>query len=95
MIYVAKIEIRIGTILTMPLPNRLTATTIAIVMTASTQLVEALVMAELDRIRPMRMMIGPVTTGGNSFMIFFAPKIWNRAARITYTMPAHTTPPVA
>ena len=79
----------------MPLPNRLTEMTIAMVMIARIQLFCALSIAELERMRPMRMMIGPVTTGGKSFMIFFAPKIWNSAASTTYTRPAHTTPPVA
>ena len=36
----------------------------AMATTATSQLVEQLVMAELARIKPMEMTMGPVTTGG-------------------------------
>lgn len=53
-------------ILTMPLPQMLATTMMAMATRASHQQVEALAMAEPDRFRPMRMMMGPVTMGGRS-----------------------------
>ena len=41
------------------------------------------------------MIIGPVTTGGKSFMMRFAPKTKNKRAKTTYVKPAATIPPVA
>ena len=37
-------------------------------------------MAEPERVRPMAMMIGPVTMGGKNRITFFAPKAANRPA---------------
>ena len=67
----------------MPLPNRLTQITIAIAMIARIQFADAELTAVPARMRPIRMMTGPVTTGGNSFMTFLAPKMANRIARTT------------
>ena len=51
-------------ILTMPLPQMLATTMMAIATRASHQQVEALLMAEPERLRPIMMIIGPVTMGG-------------------------------
>ena len=79
-------------ILIMPLPQMLAATMIAIATMAIHQLPVQLSMAEEDRVRPMAMMMGPVTMGGKKRMTFFAPKTLNRPARMTYTRPAQATP---
>ena len=80
-------------IFTMPLPQMLAATMMAIATMASHQQVEALDTAEGARFRPMRMMMGPVTTGGRKRMTFFTPTALMTAARITYRRPATTMPP--
>ena len=54
-------------ILVMPLPQMLKQMTMTIAETAINQLAEQLVIAELERIRPMEMMMGPVTIGGKKF----------------------------
>ena len=56
---------------------------IAIATTASHQQVEALVTAEGARFKPMRMMMGPVTTGGRNRITFFTPTSLMTAARTT------------
>ena len=51
-------------ILAMPLPHILKPMTMRIATMAMSQLARQLVMAEEDSVRPMAMMIGPVTIGG-------------------------------
>ena len=68
---------RIGMILTMPLPQMLQATMMAMATMATHQLLEQLLMAEEDRFRPMAMMMGPVTIGGKKRMTLLAPKALN------------------
>ena len=51
-------------IFTMPLPQMLQQTTIRMATRATHQLAEQLVTAEPERVRPMQMMMGPVTMGG-------------------------------
>lgn len=75
-------------ILVMPLPQMLKQTTMTIAETAISQLAEQLVIAELERIRPMEMMMGPVTIGGKKRMTLLTPKALNSADRITYISPA-------
>ena len=53
--------IKIGIILNIPLPQILKITTTASATKARTQLVEALLTAEGARLRPIQIMIGPVT----------------------------------
>ena len=53
-------------ILVMPLPHILQAMTTTIATTATSQLASQLLIAEEERIRPMAMMMGPVTMGGRS-----------------------------
>ena len=62
-----------GIIFTMPLPQMLAATMTAMDRMASHQLVEALLMALGARDRPMRMMMGPVTTGGRKRITLWTP----------------------
>ena len=47
--------------------------TTTIATRATSQFVVQLLMAEGARLRPMAMMIGPVTTGGKNFMTFLLP----------------------
>ena len=63
--------IRIGIILNMPLPQILKTTMVASAIKASSQFVEALLTAEPARLRPIQMIIGPVTTGGRKRITFF------------------------
>ena len=64
---------RIGRIFTIPFPQMLHTTIRANATNASSQFSEQFVMADGARIRPIAMMIGPVTTGGKKRMIFFTP----------------------
>ncbi len=57
----------------MPLPQMLQITTVASATIASSQLLWQLLMALGARIRPMAMMMGPVTTGGKNFIILRMP----------------------
>ena len=66
-----------------------------IVVAGLLYVVLALLMAEGARIRPMEMMMGPVTTGGKNRITLFTPKRWMSPATATYTRPAATTPPQA
>ena len=81
-----------GTILSMPLPQMLQMMTTTMATRAIHQLVEQLLMAEGARIRPMAMMMGPVTTGGKKRITFFEPKALQISARIRYSRPAQATP---
>ena len=58
----------------MPLPQMLQMMTVASATKASSQLLWQLLMALGARIRPMAMMMGPVTTGGKNFIIRRMPK---------------------
>ncbi len=66
----------------MPLPQMLQTMTTAIATRAIHQLVEQLLMADGARIRPMAMMMGPVTTGGKKRMTFLEPKALQIAERM-------------
>ena len=66
---------RMGRILTMPLPQMLHTITVPSATKASSQLDWQLVIAEGARIRPMEIMMGPVTTGGKNFMMRRMPKV--------------------
>ena len=79
-------------IFAMPLPHILKPMTIAIATMATSQLAEQLVMAEEESVRPMAMMIGPVTIGGKKRMTFFTPKALKSVERTTYMRPAAATP---
>ena len=70
-------------ILTISFPQMLAATMTAMDRRASHQQEEALLTALGARLRPMRMMMGPVTTGGRKRMTFFTPTSLMTAARIT------------
>ena len=77
-------------ILNIPLPQMLKMMMTASATTAMSQLVEALEMAELDRVRPMQMMMGPVTTGGRKRMTRLTPTILMTSASTRYRRPAMT-----
>ena len=80
--YETMIPMRIGTILDIPLPQILNTTTVTRAMIATGQLVAQLLIAVGARIRPIDMIIGPVTTGGKNLITFFAPKPFIKAERI-------------
>ena len=71
---------RTGTILIMPFPKTLQTTTTRIARTATIQLSLQLSIAVLESVRPIAMMIGPVTTGGKNLMTLFCPNALIRAA---------------
>ena len=79
-------------IFVIPLPHMLKPMTMRMATMAMSQLPLQLLMAEEESVRPMAMMIGPVTIGGKKRMTFFTPKALNRAARMTYIRPATATP---
>ena len=56
------------------------------------QFVSQLAMAELARISPMQMTIGPVTTGGKNRMMRCGPNALNSADTTKYKSPAQATP---
>ena len=60
--------------------------------TAISQLAEQLAMAPWERVRPMAMMMGPVTMGGKYRMTFWGPKTLNSSASTRYRRPAQATP---
>ena len=64
----------------MPLPQMLQTMMMTIASRAIHQLVWQLLMAEPERVRPMAMMMGPVTTGGKKRITFLAPKAAMSAA---------------
>ena len=64
----------------MPRPQILQMTITATATTATSQLVWQLAIAELAKIRPMEMTMGPVTTGGKKRMTRLAPKARNSVA---------------
>ena len=82
-------------ILIMPRPQMLATMMMAMETSASHQQLEALDTAEGARFRPMRMMMGPVTTGGRKCITRWTPTALMMAARITYSRPAMTMPPQA
>ena len=65
--------IRIGMILNIPFPQILNTIMVASAINARSQFVEALFMAEPERLKPIQIMIGPVTTGGRKRITFFTP----------------------
>ena len=67
-------------ILTMPLPQMVVAMTTSMAIRAIHQLVRMLPTAVPAKMRPMEITMGPVTTGGNSFITFFTPKAFTQAA---------------
>ena len=66
-------------IFTMPRPQMLHTTMVAMAIIATTQLVEQFAMAELARMRPMQITMGPVTTGGKKRMTRAGPNARKRA----------------
>ena len=83
---------RMGMILIMPLPQMFAMTMMAMATSAMGQFVDAFVMAELARMRPMEITMGPVTTGGKKRMTRVGPNTLNSADSTRYSRPAHATP---
>ena len=67
-------------------------TTIRIATNATIQLAEQLSTADCDKVNPIEIMIGPVTTGGKNFITFLIPNILINAANTKYNNDANTTP---
>ena len=65
--------IRIGIILNMPFPQILKIIITARAINAKIQFVEALAIALGARLKPIQIMIGPVTTGGKKRMTRLTP----------------------
>ena len=86
---------RIGMILNIPLPQILKTMITASATTAKNQLLDALETAEGARVRPIQMMIGPVTTGGRKRITRCTPTVLIMAASTRYMRPATTIPPQA
>ena len=64
-------------------------------MRAISQLVEALFTADGARLRPIHIIIGPVTTGGRNLITLLTPTSLIISASTRYKRPATTTPPHA
>ena len=75
----------------MPLPQMLHTITVASAAKASSQLLWQFLMALGAKIRPMEMMIGPVTTGGKNFIMRRMPNAEIRQLNSTYTKPEMAT----
>ena len=75
----------------MPLPQMLQTITAASATKASSQLLWQLVMADGARIRPMEMMMGPVTTGGKNRMMRRMPNTEISPLTSTYSRPLNAT----
>ena len=84
-----------GMIFHIPLPQMLKTMITARAISASSQLEEALLTAEGARLKPIQMMIGPVTTGGRKRMTLLMPTSLMTTARCRYNRPATTMPPQA
>ena len=61
-------------------------------MTATSQFVAQLSIADFESERPIAIMIGPVTIGGKKRITLFTPKALMSPASMTYTSPAVATP---
>ena len=66
--------------------------TTSIATRASHQFVVQLFMAVDESVRPIAIMIGPVTMGGKKRITFFVPKALKRPDNMTYMRPAAATP---
>ena len=69
-----------GIILIIPLPQMLHTTTTRMAIRATHQQLRMLPTAVPARMRPMEMMMGPVTTGGKSLITRLTPKAFTAAA---------------
>ena len=79
-------------IFTIPFPKILQKITTTMAIKAKPQLLEQFSTADLERFKPIAMIIGPVTTGGKKRITFPAPKIRKAKARARYIRPARATP---
>ena len=83
---------KIGIIFVIPFPKILKKITIANAIIASGQHVTQLFSADGAKQRPIAIIIGPVTTGGNNFITFETPINLIHNASTKYSKPAKTTP---
>ena len=81
-----------GMILIIPLPQILQTITITIAIIAISQLFVQLLIADCERLRPIAIMIGPVTIGGKNLITLLVPNALMKAANTRYKIPAHATP---
>ena len=81
-----------GIILTIPLPQILQAITTITAIIAIGQLALQLSIAVEERVRPIAMIIGPVTIGGKNFITLAGPNTLKSIESTTYKRPAHATP---
>ena len=82
----------IGIILIIPLPQMLQAITTTIATIAIHQLVAQLLIADVERLRPIAIIIGPVTIGGKNLIILLVPNALIRPARTRYRIAEQATP---
>ena len=80
--YAPIIPSKIGIILIIPLPKMLKIITRTSAITASHQFFVQLFTADGASPKPIAMIIGPVTTGGKSFIILLIPTALINAARM-------------
>ena len=64
----------------MPLPQMAVQMTMAMAVTASSQLPVQFCMADPESVRPMAITMGPVTTGGKKRITRSVPKLLSKAA---------------
>ena len=79
-------------ILIMPLPQMLATMMMTIASRAIHQFCVQLEMADPERVRPIAMMMGPVTMGGKKRITFLGPNQAKRPASTKYMRPAQKTP---
>ena len=82
-------------ILNIPLPQILKMMITASATIAKNQLLDALETADGASVRPIQMIIGPVTTGGRKRITRYTPTVLIMAANTRYMRPATTMPPQA
>ena len=81
-----------GIIFIMPFPQMLHTTTTSTATNATGQLAWQLLTALELRLRPMAMIMGPVTMGGKKRITRLTPKILNSRLSTRYKRPAQATP---
>ena len=81
-----------GTILIIPFPQILQMITSRMAVRAMSQSDPQLLIAEGDSVRPMAMIMGPVTMGGKNFITRPVPKSLINSASNKYRRPEQATP---
>ena len=86
---------KIGIMRNIPFPQILNTIITDKAMSARIQLVDAFETADGARLKPIQIIIGPVTTGGRKRITFLIPTSLMTSARTRYINPATTMPPQA